>query len=67
MPRTDGTEATRRADPACASTHVLVVTTLDDDELVLQALRAGASGFLPEDTRPAQLLETVAVVAAGTP
>jgi DNA-binding NarL/FixJ family response regulator len=67
MPRTDGIEATRRimADPACAATHVLVLTTFDDDELVLNALRAGASGFLLKDTRPTQLLEALAVVAAG--
>ena len=63
----DGIEATRRimADPRCASTHVLVLTTFDEDELVHEALRAGASGFLLKDTRPTQLLEAIAVVAAG--
>lgn len=67
MPRMGGLEATRRimADPRCTSTHVLVLTTFDQDELVHEALRAGASGFLLKDTRPAQLLEAVAVVAAG--
>ena len=67
MPRMGGLEATRRimADPRCASTHVLVLTTFDQDELVHEALRSGASGFLLKDTRPAQLLEAVAVVAAG--
>ena len=67
MPGMDGLEATRRimADPRCASTHVLVLTTFDQDELVLEALRAGASGFLLKDTRPAQLLDAIAVVAAG--
>ncbi len=67
MPRMDGLEATRRilADPHCATTRVLVLTTFDDDELVLEALRAGASGFLLKDTRPAQLLEAIAVVASG--
>jgi DNA-binding NarL/FixJ family response regulator len=44
---------------------VLVLTTFDEDELVHEALRAGASGFLLKDTRPAQLLEAIAVVAAG--
>ena len=63
----DGFEATRRimADPQCASTHVLVLTTFDDDELVHDALRAGASGFLLKDTRPTHLLDAIAVVAAG--
>jgi DNA-binding NarL/FixJ family response regulator len=67
MPRMDGLEATRRilADPACATTRVLILTTFDDDELVVEALRAGASGFLLKDTRPAQLLEAIAVVASG--
>lgn len=53
------------SDPACAGTHVLVLTTFDDDELVHEALRSGASGFLLKDTRPAQLLEAIRVVAAG--
>jgi DNA-binding NarL/FixJ family response regulator len=67
MPRMDGLDATRRilADPACAATRVLILTTFDDDELVVEALRAGASGFLLKDTRPEQLLEAIAVVASG--
>jgi DNA-binding NarL/FixJ family response regulator len=44
---------------------VLVLTTFDEDELVHEALRAGASGFLLKDTRPTQLLDAIAVVAAG--
>jgi DNA-binding NarL/FixJ family response regulator len=67
MPHLDGLAATRTilADPACAQTRVLVLTTFDEDEMVLQALRSGASGFLLKDTRPDQLLEAIAVVAAG--
>ena len=67
MPRMDGLEATRAilADPSAASSRVLVLTTFDDDELVLEALRSGASGFLLKDTRPTQLLEAIEVVAAG--
>jgi DNA-binding NarL/FixJ family response regulator len=67
MPRMDGLEATRAilADPSAASTRVLVLTTFDDDELVLEALRSGASGFLLKDTHPTQLLEAIEVVAAG--
>jgi len=44
---------------------VVVLTTFDQDELVLGALRAGASGFLLKDTRPTQLLEAITVVASG--
>ncbi|WP_067817337.1 response regulator [Actinomadura kijaniata] len=64
MPEMDGIEATRRI---CASlpTRVLILTTFDLDAYVYSALRAGASGFLLKDTRPADLLEAVRVVAAG--
>ena len=67
MPGMDGIGATRRilSDPRCASTRVLVLTTFDEDELVLEALRAGASGFLLKDCRPTQLLDAIAVVASG--
>jgi len=67
MPRMDGIEATRRivSDPLCSNTRVLVLTTFDQDELVLEALRSGASGFLLKDTRPAQLLDAISVIASG--
>jgi DNA-binding NarL/FixJ family response regulator len=67
MPHLDGLSASRTilADPACRLTRVVVLTTFDDDELVLEALRSGASGFLLKETRPAQLLEAIQVVAAG--
>jgi DNA-binding NarL/FixJ family response regulator len=67
MPHLDGLAATRTilADPACQETRILVLTTFDEDEVVLEALRSGASGFLLKDTRPDQLLEAIAVVAAG--
>jgi len=67
MPDTDGLEATRQivADPRCAGTRVLVLTTYDQDELVHEALRAGASGFLLKDVRPQHLLDAIEVVAGG--
>lgn len=67
MPIMDGIEATRRivTDPLCASTKVLILTTFDEDELVVAALRAGASGFLLKDTRPELLLDAITVIAAG--
>jgi len=67
MPGTDGLEATRQivADPRCAGTRVLVLTTYDQDELVHEALRAGASGFLLKDVRPQHLLDAIEVVAGG--
>lgn len=67
MPRMDGIEATRRivADPDLAGVRVLVLTTFEEDDLVLEALRAGASGFLGKGVSPVKLLEAVATVAAG--
>jgi DNA-binding NarL/FixJ family response regulator len=67
MPHLDGLAATRTilAEPSCAATRVVVLTTFDEDELVLEALRSGASGFLLKDTSPEQLLDAIEVVAAG--
>ncbi|MBO1416246.1 response regulator transcription factor [Streptomyces sp. FH025] len=66
MPGVDGIEATRRitADPELP-THVLVLTTFDDDDYVYGALRAGASGFLVKDLALETILDGVRVVAAG--
>ncbi|MCQ4209382.1 MULTISPECIES: response regulator [Streptomyces] len=67
MPDLDGIEATRllAADEDLAGVKVLMLTTYDTDEHVVDALRAGASGFLVKDTRPAELLDAVRTVAAG--
>jgi DNA-binding NarL/FixJ family response regulator len=67
MPGIDGIEATRRiaADPRTRATRVVVLTTFELDEYVFDALRHGASGFLIKDTKPAELLRAVRVVAAG--
>ena len=67
MPHLDGLAASRTilADPACRETKILVLTTFDEDEVVLEALRSGASGFLLKDTRPEQLPDALEVVAAG--
>ncbi|MFF3502742.1 response regulator [Streptomyces sp. NPDC003247] len=67
MPRMDGVEATRqitgpgRDGPA----KVLVLTTFDLDEYVVEALRAGASGFLLKDAPATELVQAIRVVAAG--
>jgi DNA-binding NarL/FixJ family response regulator len=67
MPGMDGIEATRHitGDPRTAGVRVLVVTTFDGDEYVVDALRAGASGFLLKDAPSAELINAVSVVAAG--
>jgi DNA-binding NarL/FixJ family response regulator len=67
MPGIDGIEATRRivADPACAGTRIIVLTTFELDEYVFDALRHGASGFLLKDTSPDELVRAIHLVAAG--
>src|SRR5207237_3174889 len=57
----DGVEATRRL----AGRRLLILTTFDLDDYVVEALRAGASGFLLKDAPPAELVRAVRVVAAG--
>jgi DNA-binding NarL/FixJ family response regulator len=61
MPGLDGIEATRRI----TSARVLILTTFGHDEYVVDALRAGASGFLLKDATPEELTHAVRVVAAG--
>lgn len=67
MPDLDGIEATRliAADQDLADVRVLVLTTYDTDGYVVDALRAGASGFLVKDTKPADLLDAIRTVCAG--
>ncbi|MFB6826059.1 response regulator [Streptomyces virginiae] len=67
MPGTDGIEATRliASTEDLAGVKVLVLTTYDTDENVVEALRSGASGFLVKDTRPAELLSAIRTVAGG--
>ena len=67
MPGTDGISATAQivGDPALADVHVLVLTTFEDDEHVIGALRAGAAGFLGKGVRPQVLVDAVRTVAAG--
>jgi DNA-binding NarL/FixJ family response regulator len=65
MPVMDGIEATRRIAAGGGRTRVIVLTTYDLDDAVHAALRAGASGFLLKDARPADLVDAIRVVAQG--
>jgi DNA-binding NarL/FixJ family response regulator len=65
MPGTNGIEATRRIVAASPAVRVLVLTTFDLDEYAFGALRAGASGFLLKDVRPAELVTAIRTVASG--
>lgn len=66
MPVMNGVEATRRlTETADDAPKVLILTTFDDDEEVLRAIRAGAAGYLLKDTPPEELRRAVKAVAAG--
>jgi DNA-binding NarL/FixJ family response regulator len=65
MPGIDGIEATRRIVAGGSRARIIILTTYDLDEYVFAALRAGASGFMLKDVRPADLVEGVRVVANG--
>jgi DNA-binding NarL/FixJ family response regulator len=67
MPVLDGVEATRLlvGPGEGIGVKVLILTTFDADEFVVEALRAGASGFLLKDAPPQQLIDAIHVVAAG--
>ena len=65
MPVMDGIEATRRLATDASPPRILVLTTFDADEHVVDALRAGASGFLLKDVTPADFVAAIRVVAAG--
>jgi DNA-binding NarL/FixJ family response regulator len=67
MPVMDGVEATRQlaASDAADGPKVLVLTTFDADEHVVEALRAGASGFLLKDVDPVDFVRAIRIVASG--
>ena len=67
MPEMDGLEATRQivADPGLAAVKVLILTTFDEDEDILEAIRSGAAGYVLKDISPVALRSAVRVVAAG--
>jgi DNA-binding NarL/FixJ family response regulator len=67
MPEMDGLEATRllAGEGGDAGSHILILTTFDADEGVVEALRAGASGFLLKDVPPADFVQAIRIIASG--
>lgn len=67
MPGTDGLAATRMisADPTLAQVRVVILTTFEVDDYVVQSLRAGASGFLGKGSEPEELLNAIRIAAGG--
>ncbi|WP_367066949.1 response regulator transcription factor [Oryzisolibacter sp. LB2S] len=65
MPRLGGVAATRELTARLPHTHVVVLTTFDDDELVFEAIQAGAQAYLLKDAAEELVLETVRAVHRG--
>ena len=65
MPLKGGVAATREITQALPGTQVLVLTTLDDDETVFEAVRAGAQAYLLKDAAEDELLETIRALRRG--
>ncbi|PWI18854.1 DNA-binding response regulator [Streptomyces sp. Act143] len=67
MPGTDGLAATRMIseDPSLAHVRVVILTTFEVDDYVVQSLRAGASGFLGKGSEPEELLSAIRIAADG--
>jgi DNA-binding NarL/FixJ family response regulator len=67
MPEMDGIAATAAicADPELVDVRVLILTTFEEDEHVVAALRAGASGFIGKGAEPEEIVRAVRAVHAG--
>jgi DNA-binding NarL/FixJ family response regulator len=65
MPVMDGIEATRRLKASREAPHVIVLTTFDADDLVYDALRAGAAGFLLKDADADEIVTAIREAVAG--
>jgi DNA-binding NarL/FixJ family response regulator len=65
MPDLDGIAATRDIVAAMPETRILILTTFEDDDYVIDALEAGASGFMLKRAQPEELIAAIRTIAAG--
>jgi two-component system, NarL family, response regulator LiaR len=65
MPRLDGVEATRRIVTELPGTRVLALTSFLEDDKVLPAVRAGATGYLLKDVQPGELVRAIRTIHEG--
>jgi DNA-binding NarL/FixJ family response regulator len=65
MPRMDGITAVRALKARWPETHIVILTTFDDDELIYAGLRAGALGYLLKDCSAEQLMNAIRAAARG--
>jgi DNA-binding NarL/FixJ family response regulator len=67
MPGLSGLEATRRLTAAYPATHVVVLSVSSDEDDVIEAVLAGASGYVLKDSSPGEVIDAVRAAAAGEP
>ncbi|GGH64145.1 DNA-binding response regulator [Paenibacillus silvae] len=65
MPECDGVEGTRLIKSRFPDVQVLMLTTFDDDEYIIQALQNGASGYLLKNVPPTRIIQGIAAVYRG--
>lgn len=65
MPRLDGIDATREIAKRFPNVGVMILTTFDDDELILDGVRAGAKGYMLKDVTSEELVRAIRAVARG--
>ena len=65
MPRVNGVEATRTIRSILPATQIIILTTFDNDEYLLEGLRAGACGYLLKDMPSEQLADAIRSAAKG--
>ena len=65
MPVMDGVESTRLIREQLPETRVLILTTFDDDEYVIEALKLGAAGYILKDIPPEELISSIRAVHEG--
>jgi DNA-binding NarL/FixJ family response regulator len=65
MPNLDGIEATRQIVASLPGVRVLLLTTFEADNHVIQALKAGASGYILKDSKPDSIVSSLLAVMAG--
>lgn len=65
MPRMDGIEATRKVKAEFPETSILVLTAHADQDLLMDAVRAGAAGYVLKDSKPTHIVEAVRAVLGG--
>lgn len=65
MPNLDGIKATEQIVNACPDTRVLILTSFDADSHVVDALRAGAGGYVLKDAEPETIIRSILAVHSG--